>query len=80
MNIFSYGSQIVILPYLVKNLSEFGSQSDLLILMFIQIYPNSIVSIINLSAYGLFGIPSAIFGFFLFQEKNKYRKFGGLLL
>ena len=80
MNIFSYGSQIILLPYLVNNLTEFGSESDLLILMFIQIYPNSIVSIINLSAYGIFGIPSIIFGFFLFQENNKFKKIGGLLL
>jgi hypothetical protein len=82
MNIFAYGSQITIIPYLNQFLSlpEYESLAKFVIIMFIQAYPGTIVSIINLSAYGILAIPSVVFGWELYKESNKFRKIGGLLL
>ncbi|MHA2336533.1 MAG: hypothetical protein ACXACX_04485 [Candidatus Hodarchaeales archaeon] len=82
MNIFAYGSQITIIPYLTQflDLSEYQSLAKFVIIMFIQAYPGTIVSIINLSAYGILVIPSVVFGWELFKESDKFRKIGGLLL
>jgi hypothetical protein len=82
MNIFAYGSQITIIPYLTQflDLPEYQSLTKFVIVMFIQAYPGTIVSVINLSAYGILVIPSVVFGWELYKESNKFRKIGGVLL
>jgi hypothetical protein len=82
MNIFAYGSQITVIPYLTQFLGipEYESLAKFTIIMFIQAYPGTIVSIINLSAYGILAFPSVVFGWELYKESNKFRKVGGVLL
>ena len=48
--------------------------------MLIQIYPGTIVSIINLCAYGVLGIPSVIFAKNLIEETNLLKRISGILL
>lgn len=81
MNIFAYGSQITIVPLLVTYLesAEFGSHTKFLLFQFSQNY-NSIIAIINLTAYGILGIPVIIYSWFIYHEIGLYKKTTGIFL
>ena len=82
MNIFAYGSQITIIPMLLPLLevAEYQNVIKVLILMLIQVYPGTIVSTINLTAYGILAIPSIIFAIELMRESQTAKKLSGILL
>jgi len=79
LNLFSYLSQIAILPRLLKTRKPDGS-TDPLIAQMIQMYPGSIVSILNILAYAVLGIPSIIFGVLMLGEGTVMAIAGVLLL
>lgn len=83
LNIFAYGSQITIIPVLIPYLEivEYQNVAKFTIMMFVQNYPGgTIISIINLCAYGILGIPTVIFAKNLIEETVTLKKVSGILL
>ena len=80
MNIFAYGSQITIIPALLSlmEIPEYEPTIKVVILLFTQIYEGTIVSTINLSAYGILAIPTILLSKELLIESDNYRRLGGL--
>ncbi len=79
MNIFAYGSQITIIPALLPYLEipEYQSTARFVILSLTQIYEGTIVSIINLSAYGVLAIPTSIVALEFVKEGSILKRIGG---
>jgi hypothetical protein len=81
LNLFSYFSQITIVPRLIE-LSidpQYRALSDFLLRQLLQSWPDSAVSILNNGAYAILGIPSIIFGILL-PEINRELRIAGIFL
>ena len=64
LNLFVYLSQVTIIPRILSlaEMSAVHSEAELLAVLLTQNWDGSAVSVINLMAYALLGIPSIIFG------------------
>ncbi|MFW9991624.1 MAG: hypothetical protein ACFFD4_06160 [Candidatus Odinarchaeota archaeon] len=82
MNLFSYGSQVFILPYLTPLLEEPGLQPAVQVLVgqMTRKWQTSIVMVINLGAYALLSIPSFIYGYMLVKDELRYLQLTGWLI
>ncbi len=81
LNLFTYFSQITVVPYLLalRQWPDYQRTATLLLRMSLQMWPDSAVAIFNGTAYAILGIPSMIFGLLLMQRSALLRV-GGLLL
>lgn len=64
LNLFVYLSQVTIVPRLLDlyQVSEYRAAIEPLLLLFVQDWKGSMVSVLNCLAYALYGIPSVILG------------------
>lgn len=81
LNLFSYYSQITIVPRLIELGidPQYRTLSDFLLRQLLQSWPDSAVSIINNGAYAVLGIPSIIFGILL-PDLNRKLRISGVFL
>ena len=70
-NIFSYSTQISVVPLLAKDVLN-NPDSINLVVQLIQANDKSLVGFINGLAYAILGIPSIIYGILLIKEMKKY--------
>jgi hypothetical protein len=70
LNLFSYLSQITVLPRLLdwKKRADDPAAVDLLIGQVMQVWHGSTVAVLNSLAYAILGIPSLIYGVLMLQE------------
>lgn len=80
-NLFSYFSQISIIPKLIshQSIESYKFISNILVGQMVQGWSGSSVAVINSFAYALLGIPSIIFGVVLLR-KGYFAKASGVLL
>ncbi|MCD1294052.1 hypothetical protein CUJ83_03460 [Methanocella sp. CWC-04] len=81
LNLFSYLTQITIVPSLISSyeVAETASMSGFLLGYMIQSWPGSLVYLLNNLAYAILGISSIAFGLIL-MNRGKYARISGLLL
>jgi hypothetical protein len=81
LNLFSYFSQITIVPRLIELGADpqYTAFAKFLLRQLLQSWPDSAVSIFNNTAYGVLGIPSILFGVLLPRLDGRL-KLGGWLL
>lgn len=81
LNLFAYFSQISIVPALAgwPVGAEYAAARDLLLAQMVQLWPGSAVGIVNGLAYAVLGIPSLIYGAFLYRDGGLPRAAGVLL-
>jgi hypothetical protein len=81
LNLFAYFSQISLVPALAgwPVRAEYAAARDLLLAQMVQLWAGSAVGIVNSLAYAILGIPSIIYGAFLYREGGLRRAAGGLL-
>lgn len=87
LNLFSYLSQITVVPRLLdfQRMPEYQAAASLLLGQMIQQWPDSAVAFFNNLAYAILGIPSIIFGVLLFKQSTvslagKSTQLAGILL
>lgn len=82
LNLFSYLSQLTIIPSLLslKETTENPSSYDMLIGQMVHMLPGSTVTMLNSLAYAVLGIPSIIFGWFMLNEGILMSAAGVLIL
>ena len=87
LNLFSYLSQITIIPRLLafQQMSEYRIASNLLLGQLIQQWPDSAVAFFNNLSYAILGFPSIIFGTLLVKQgagslKGRSKQIAGRLL
>lgn len=80
LNLFVYLSQVTIVPRLLAlyQVSEYRASVETLLLLFVQVWDGSFVAVLNSLAYGLFGIPSLIFGYAMVRYSG-WKKITGIL-
>ncbi|MBL7162321.1 MAG: DUF4386 family protein [Anaerolineales bacterium] len=82
LNLFSYLSQITVVPRLLEyqQTAEYQAVSTMLLRQMIQAWPGSAVWVSNNLAYAILGIPSIIFGMALCKRSKTMRLAGVLLV
>jgi hypothetical protein len=82
LNLFSYVSQITLLPYLAdyQGPAEYSAAAQFLTAQMVQQWPESIVAQINLLAYAVLAIPLIIYGTALARSTSWVRAAGFLLV
>jgi hypothetical protein len=82
LNLFSYVSQITLLPVpgRLSGPAEYSATAQFLTAQMVQQWPESIVAHINLLAYAVLGIPLIIYGTALIRSTSWVRLAGFLLL
>lgn len=81
LNLIAYLSQVTIVPRILSlaEMSAYRSEAELLAVLLTQNWDGSAVSVINLMAYALLGIPSIIFGSAMFKLGRLWVIAGSLL-
>jgi hypothetical protein len=82
LNLFSYLSQITIVPQLLilHQTPDYEATAELLLRLMIQHWSGSGVIVLNTLAYALLGIPSVIFGVILMRRGTLMRASAVLLI
>lgn len=81
LNVIAYFSQVTFIPELLE-LEKVTHQQEIVsfaLQQFTQMAPDSFMAFINGLAYALLGIPSIIYGYFMFKHKSVIRTTGILI-
>lgn len=75
LNLFCYLSQITILPRLTPLLADpdYSRTAELLVSQMAQIWPGSLVAVVNALAYAVLAVPSLVFGLELYRTPGMLR-------